>query len=110
MHASRSSRRPTSSTRRSSASHGCTASARAARDGNARHGAGAMSDRVVALLDELTDEQRAAFADALPAGWRATWNGDGLDEAAAFVVRDSDVGTSALDRAPRLRRVVRIDP
>jgi len=69
-----------------------------------------MSDRVVALLDELTEEQRAAFADALPAGWRATWNGDGLDEAAAFVVRDSDVGTSALDRAPRLRRVVRIDP
>jgi phosphoglycerate dehydrogenase-like enzyme len=69
-----------------------------------------MSDRVVALLDELTDEQRAAFADALPAGWRASWNGGGLESAAAVVVRDSDVGTAELDSAPALRRVVRIDP
>jgi phosphoglycerate dehydrogenase-like enzyme len=69
-----------------------------------------MSDRVVALLDELTDEQRTAFADALPAGWRASWNGGGLESAAALVVRDSDVGTAELDSAPGLRRVVRIDP
>ena len=69
-----------------------------------------MSDQVVALLDELTEEQRVAFATALPAGWRATWNGGGLEEAAVFVVRDSDVGPAELDRAPELRRVVRIDP
>jgi hypothetical protein len=34
-----------------------------------------MSDRVVALLDELTEEQRDAFTQTLPHGWRAAWNG-----------------------------------
>ena len=69
-----------------------------------------MSDRVVALLDELTEEQRAAFAQALPTGWRASWNGGGFADASAVVVRDSDVGPAELERAPQLRRVIRIDP
>ena len=69
-----------------------------------------MSDRVVALLDELTEEQRDAFVEALPAGWHASWNGRGLADASAVVVRDSDVGAAELEQAPQLRRVVRIDP
>lgn len=60
---------------------------------------------VLGLVEELPDDQLAALRDCLPAGWAV---GD-ADAADALLVRDGTVDAAALEGAPNVRRVVRIE-
>jgi phosphoglycerate dehydrogenase-like enzyme len=64
--------------------------------------------RVVALVEDLPEEQLGALRDALPAGWQLS-AGDGLEGADFLVLRDGSADAGAIEGAERLRRVVRID-
>jgi D-3-phosphoglycerate dehydrogenase len=60
---------------------------------------------VLGLVEELPDDQLAALRDSLPAAWTI---GDAVD-ADALLVRDGAVDAGTLERAPGVRRVVRIE-
>jgi phosphoglycerate dehydrogenase-like enzyme len=60
---------------------------------------------VLGLVEELPDDQLAVLRDSLPAGW-ALGDVDGAD---ALVVRDGTVDSAVLERAPNVRRIVRIE-
>lgn len=60
---------------------------------------------VLGLVEELPDDQLAALRDCLPAGWTV---GD-ADDADALLVRDGAVDAAALEGAPNVRRIVRIE-
>ncbi len=65
--------------------------------------------RVVALVEELPGDQRAAFVRALPDGWSVATGDGALGEATALVVRDAIVDGGVLASARNLRRIVQID-
>ena len=67
-----------------------------------------MTD-VVALVEDLAHDHRAALERALPAGWRVASGESALTEATAVVLRDGKLDGRALASAPKLRRVVQID-
>jgi D-3-phosphoglycerate dehydrogenase len=67
-----------------------------------------VTGSVLGLVEELPEPELTALADALPAGWRLTTDGD-LATAEALLVRDGRIDTAVLDAAPRLERVVRIE-
>jgi phosphoglycerate dehydrogenase-like enzyme len=67
-----------------------------------------VSDRVVALVEDLPAEQLELLQQLLPNGYRLAVDGV-VAEADALVVRDGVVDAALLDKAQRLRRVVKID-
>jgi phosphoglycerate dehydrogenase-like enzyme len=60
---------------------------------------------VLGLVEELPDDQLAVLRDSIPAGW-AVGDVDGAD---ALLVRDGTVDAGVLERAPNVRRIVRIE-
>jgi phosphoglycerate dehydrogenase-like enzyme len=60
---------------------------------------------VLGLVEELPDDQLATLRDSLPSGW-VVGDADGAD---ALLVRDGTVDTATLERAPDVRRIVRIE-
>ena len=68
-----------------------------------------MSDRIVAIVEELPAEQRAALERALPGGWSLGSGESALAHAEIALVRDGTLGENEMRQAPHLRRVVQID-
>lgn len=66
-----------------------------------------MSAHRLAVVDDLTDAERATIANALPSDWELSAAGE-LAEAEAVLVRDGTVDSALLDAAPSLRRVLQI--
>jgi phosphoglycerate dehydrogenase-like enzyme len=68
-----------------------------------------VSDQIVAIVEELPAEQRAALERALPEGWSLGVGQSALSEAEVVIVRDGALTETEIDLAPHLRRVVQID-
>jgi phosphoglycerate dehydrogenase-like enzyme len=70
-----------------------------------------MTAGTVALLEELPEDQLDVLRTALPDGWRvsAAADDEALGQAEHLVVRDGRADADVLERASRLRSVVRID-
>jgi phosphoglycerate dehydrogenase-like enzyme len=68
-----------------------------------------VSEGIVALVEDLPAEHVELLAQILPGGYRLVDGNGGVAEADAVVVRDGVVDAALLDRAQRLRRVVKID-